>query len=154
MRLGSTLLSVFRRCEMAQLKISGLDDVILSMKEIAQIPQPIQDKMLNAGADALIPRQKSLAWQMGVRDTGRTADSIRKTRVRQGKYGDRVVQVYSQGTRRRSGVTVRNAEIQFLNEYGTKHQAARPFSAEANKQAASVVLEAESAVYDRWLENT
>lgn len=46
---------------------------------------------------------------------------------------------------------VRNAEIAFINEYGTRKQAPRPFIQRANEKAGQAACQAQAAVYDRWL---
>ena len=100
---------------MAELSFSGLDELILSMQEVAEIPDNVQDEML-------------------------------------------VIYIYPQGTRVRGKgengkpVRVRNAEIAFINEYGTRRQAARPFVLQGNETSAEETTQAQATVYYRWLE--
>lgn len=138
---------------MARLAYKGLDELQLSMEEIAKIPADVQDQMLNAGADALIPVQQDKAQQMGVYRTGRTARSIDKTSVKVDKDGVRRIHVYAHGSRKRGRRTTRNSEIHFINEFGKKGQQARPFTKRANEAAREAVTQAQLRVYDEWLES-
>ena len=96
---------------------------------------------------------------MGVQDTGLTISKIKKTKVKV-KSGKRVIYIYPQGTRVRGKgengkpVRVRNAEIAFINEYGTRRQAARPFVLQGNETSAEETTQAQATVYYRWLETT
>lgn len=145
---------------MTQLSFSGLDELMLSMKEIEEIPPDVQNKMLKAGADVVVQAQKKAAQSMGVRDPGEGGgvliESIQKSRVSVGKGGRRSITIYPRGERVRGKVkkqTVRNAEIAFINEYGKRGQPARPFIALANETSAQETTEAMAAVYDQWLKS-
>lgn len=143
---------------MAQLTHSGIVELMLSLEEIAEIPAKVQDEMLNAGADVVVQAQKRAAEAMDVQDTGLVIDSISKGPVKV-KDGKRVIYVYPRGTRVRGvdkkgkPIRVRNAEIAFVNEYGTTHHPARPFVFQGNETSAEETTQAEAAVYDRWLES-
>lgn len=143
---------------MAELSFTGLDELILSMQEVAEIPDDIQDEMLNAGADVVVRAQQQAARTMQVQDTGLTIAQIRKTKVKV-KNGKRVIYIYPQGTRFRGKgdngkpVRIRNAEIAFINEYGTRRQAARPFVLQGNETSAEETTQAQATVYYRWLES-
>ena len=78
---------------MAELSFSGLDELILSMQEVAEIPDNVQDEMLNAGADVVVRAQQQAAQSMGVQDTGLTISKIKKTKVKV-KSGKRVIYIY------------------------------------------------------------
>lgn len=143
---------------MAQLSFSGLDELMLSMQEVVEIPPEVQDEMLNAGADVVVRAQKKAAADLGVNDTELTIDSIKKTKVKL-KDGKRVIYVYPQGTRIRGvdekgkPIRVRNAEIAFVNEYGTRRKSGRPFALQGNESSAEETTQAQAAVYNRWLES-
>lgn len=145
--------------KVAELSYSGLDELMLSMQEVAEIPDDIQDEMLNAGADVVVQAQRKSARDMGVKRTELTINSIKKTKVKV-KNGKRVIYIYPQGTRIRGDgkdgkpVRVRNAEIAFINEYGTRRrQPARPFVLTGNETSAEATTQAQAAVYNRWLES-
>jgi HK97 gp10 family phage protein len=132
---------------MASLNCNGLDGLILSMKEIEEIPVDIQDEILDAQADIVIEAQKAKARAYGVERTGMTLDSITKTKPKT-KSNGRTVYVYPQGKNKDGN---RNAEVAFVNNYGKRTQAARPFITDANKMSEEQTTTAGAAVYDRWL---
>lgn len=137
---------------MAEIGFSGLDELMLSMEEISQIPDEVQDAMLNAQADVVTAAQKAKARAYGVQDTGLVISSIKKGKPKR-KKGVRVIYITPSGTRRRGKQTVRNAEIAFINEYGTKRQRARPFVRDANEASAEATTQAGFEVYDKWLKS-
>lgn len=137
---------------MAEIGFSGLDELMLSMEEIAQIPDEVQDAMLNAQADVVTAAQKVRARAYGVQDTGLVISSIKKGKPKR-KKGVRVIYITPSGTRRRGKQTVRNAEIAFINEYGDRRQRARPFIRDANEACAEATTQAGFEVYDKWLKS-
>lgn len=137
---------------MAEIGFSGLDELMLSMEEIAQIPDEVQDAMLNAQADVVTAAQKARARAYGVQDTGLVIFSIKKGKPKR-KKGVRVIYITPSGTRRRGKQTVRNAEIAFINEYGDRRQRARPFIRDANEACAEATTQAGFEVYDKWLKS-
>lgn len=149
---------------MAQLSFSGLDELMLSMQEIAEIPPDVQDEMLNAGADVLIPEIKARGEGYGVgsgdQAEGILLDSLAKSKIKQSQKKGRYITIYFKGSRIRGkdGETgknkrIKNSEIAFLNEYGTRHQKARPFVGDTISMSGSTVEREEAAVYNRWLES-
>lgn len=138
---------------MAELSFGGLDEFMLSMEEIAQIPEDVQDAMLNAQADVVVEAQRQKARTYGVQDTGEMIRSIKKGRIKTGKNGVRLIYVTPSGSRKRGNTVVRNAEIAFVNEYGTRDQSARPFIKDANETSAEATTEAAAAIYFKWQED-
>lgn len=138
---------------MSEFSFSGLDEFMLSMEEIAQIPEDVQDAMLNAQADVVVEAQKQKARTYGVQDTGAMIQSIKKGRIKTGKNGERLIYVTPSGSRKRGNTVVRNAEIAFVNEYGTRDQKARPFIKDANETSAEATTEAAAAIYFKWQED-
>ena len=116
---------------MARFVVDGMEALEMTIEEIAKIPSSVKTEMLNAEADVIVAAQKSVGRQMGVHDTGQTLSSIKKGKAVITTDGGHI-DVSPQGTR--SGSKTRNAEVAFLNEYGTSRQKARPFMATANKQ--------------------
>lgn len=137
---------------MAEIGFSGLDELMLSMEEISEIPDEVQDAMLNAQADVVTAAQKAKARAYGVQDTGLVISSIKKGKPKR-KKGVRVIYITPSGTRRRGKQTVRNAEIAFINEYGDRRQRARPFIRDANEACAEATTQAGFEVYDKWLKS-
>lgn len=135
------------------LKVKGLDDFSLSLQEMAQLPTAVHDEMIEAGAAIAAKAQRRKVLAYGIYDpdsTKHVADSIKPGKIKV-KKGERVIYVSPTGTRKRGNKTTRNAEILFVNEYGKKGQAARPAVRDANESCAEDVIQAEMAVYDRYL---
>lgn len=137
---------------MAEFNFSGLEEITLDMQQVAQLPDEVIDAMLNAKADVTAAAQKSVGRMMGVERTGLTLRSIKKGKIKL-KKGQRIIYVTATGSRKRGEKRVRNAEIAFLNEFGTRKIKARPFIRTANEQSADAATAAAMKIYDEWLES-
>ena len=161
---------------MAQLSFSGLDELMLSMREIAEIPDEVQDEMLDAEAQIVAEAIRGEAAKLGMYSgynthnnsrlnaggirseqtesysTGELARSVKVGKVKAVK-GQRQKYIYFAGSRKRGKTRTRNAEIAFLNEYGTRTINQRNFVWVANKKAEAAAVQAAAAVYNRWLES-
>ncbi len=143
---------------MATLSVSGLDDLLLSLEEVAALPAEVQDEMLLAAAEIVAGEQKETARDMGVEDTGDMIKSIQAGKIKV-KDGVRHLYIYPQGTRVRGSdgkgrpKRIRNAAIAFINEYGTRKQPARPFVRTANEKAAGPAAEVQAGIYDKFLKS-
>ena len=115
---------------MATFSSTGADDLILSLEEVANLPDSVKDDILNAQADVVVKAQKAKARSYGVNKTGVLISSITKGKPKTSK-GVRTLTVYPRGTRKRGDKTVRNAEIAFVAEFGRRKQKARPFIRDA-----------------------
>ena len=65
---------------MASFECNGIDGLIMSMRELAELPEEVQDDILNAQADVVVAAQKEKARAYGVERTGMMVDSIGKTK--------------------------------------------------------------------------
>ena len=139
---------------MAKVEMDGLGELTLSLKEIADLPDAVIDEMLNAQADIAAAAQQEEATRMlvGPYATGTTAMTVRKGKVKI-KNGQRVIYVTPTGTRKRGKTVTRNAEIAFLNEYGTRKIPARPFIRTANERTAVEQEKAAMKIYDDYLKS-
>ena len=138
---------------MAEFSCNGLDDLMLSLQEIAAIPEEVQDEMLRAGADVVAQAQREKVKAYGIYDGSsprHVADTIKPGRVKL-KKGQRVIYVTPTGSRRRGKSVTRNAEILFVNEYGKREQKARPAIRDANEACAEQMVSAQMAIYDKHL---
>ena len=138
---------------MAEFSCNGLDDLMLSLQEIAAIPEEVQDEMLRAGADVVAQAQREKVKAYGIYDGSsprHVADTIKPGRVKL-KKGQRVIYVTPTGSRRRGKSVTRNAEILFVNEYGRRGQKARPAIRDANEACAEQMVSAQMAIYDKHL---
>lgn len=138
---------------MAEFSCSGLDEFMLSMQEIAELPDEVVDEMLNAQADVVVEAQRRQGKAMGVHRTGITIKSIKKSKIKLRKDGTRAIYVSPMGTRKRGNKRVRNAEIGFVTEFGTRKQKAKPFIKTANEKSAAETTAAGAEVHHRWLES-
>lgn len=151
---------------MAEVNFKGLDELTLSLEQVAELPDEVIDEMLEAAADVTVPAQRAEAMKLGKLggyrndgqrvdySTGATARSIKKGRVKV-KNGQRFLYITPVGSRRESpgAKPVRNAEIAFLNEFGTKTIHARNFIRTANEKCAEAATAAQMAVYNKFLES-
>lgn len=135
---------------MAEFKAVGLDELALSLQEIAEIPEDIQDEMLRAQGAIVAQAQRESAQRYGIQRTGTLIRSIKAGKVKLDKHGNRVLYVTPVGSRVRGGKKTTNAEIAFLNEYGTRRQKARPFMRDANERSAEAATQAAADIYYRW----
>lgn len=135
---------------MADFQVSGLDDLLLSLQDVAALPEDVQDEMLNAQADVVLAAQKKSA--LSIADTGQTARSLRKGKPKTRK-GIRSISITFSGSRKRGRSTTRNAEIAFVNEYGKTGMPARNFIRTANEQSAAASTQAAATVYDQYLQS-
>ena len=139
---------------MAKVEMDGLGELTLSLKEISDLPDAVIDKMLNAQADIAEAAQQEEATRMlvGPYATGTTAMTVRKGKVKI-KNGQRVLYLTPVGTRARGKAKTRNAEIAFLNEFGTRKIPARPFIRTANERTAVEQEKAAMRIYDDYLKS-
>lgn len=142
---------------MAEFVVQGLDKLMGSLQAFEAIPDHVKDDMLNAQADALIPELQKRGLAYGVQDSGKLLKSIKKGKVRHNKKG-RYIVVAPRGSRSRKGEDgkihkITNAEIGFLQNYGTRHQKARPFWTDTVEISAQTVYKAGEEVFDRYLKN-
>lgn len=140
---------------MAEFGCVGLDGLMLSLREIAEIPEDVQDEILNAQADVVAEAQRRKIRAYGIYDGTspvHVANSVKKGKVKL-KNGQRVLYVYPTGTRTRGKVKTRNAEIAFVNEFGKRGQKARPAIGDANESCAEETTQAGLRVYDEWLKS-
>lgn len=135
---------------MANLSFSGIDGLMLSMQEAAEIPDDVAEAMLQAEAEIVEQAQIAYGMQMGVYRTGETLASIRPGKMKRGRNGGRLIYVTPQGVNDREE---RNAAVAFINEYGKRNQAPRPFIATANEAAATPAVEAAANIYDAFLQS-
>lgn len=135
---------------MAEFKAVGLDELALSLQEIAEIPEDIQDEMLRTQGNIVAQAQRESAQRYGIQRTGILIRSIKPGKVKLDKHGGRVLYVTPVGSRVRGGKKTTNAEIAFLNEYGTRGQRARPFMRDANERSAEAATQAAADIYYRW----
>lgn len=137
---------------MAKLSVNGLDGLMLSLKEIAAVPDDVAAAMLDAEAQVVEEAQLAEGMTMGVYDTGQTLASIRRGKMKRGRDGTRTVYVTPAGTNDKGE---RNATVAFVNEYGVPSRKIppRPFIATANEKAADPAVAEAEKIYDEFLKS-
>lgn len=140
---------------MATLEIEGFDELNEALRRIGTIPEAVTVKALDAMAQVAAAKIKASGESMGVRDPESSVhvlDVIKPTKAKktpEGGYED----ITFSGTRRRSGKRVRNAEIAFVNEYGTRNQRARPFIGQAMTQNEAAIAAPGAEIIGDWIEH-
>lgn len=145
---------------MASFNFNGMDELRLSMEQLAQTPEETQYSMLEAGAAVLVAKWKEVLSAM--KRTGQLIKSIKAKR----KTGDNspYILVTPDGRRRSEYRGIRktkkmgnykktNAEVAYVLEYGTPRMAATHWMETANEEASDEVVAAEAAVWDDYLKS-
>ncbi len=142
---------------MARSNTEGIDELMLSMQQVAELPDEVADDMLQAGAKIVAQAQKN-RYRTQLFDTGTLANSIKVSRMKTKRDGSRFLAVYPLGTHstythKGKTIKVRNAEVAFVHEYGAPKRgiAAKGIMRAANEESAPSAVAAEAAVYDAWL---
>lgn len=138
------------------LTVNGLDALMDSLDELAELPDQVLEDVLNAEADVILPAQReeiARQWK-GKYSMGISAKSVKKGEVKKGRDGHSLA-IFPQGTRRRGETTTRNAEIAFINEYGAPKRgiAARPAITTATAKKEQEAVDAGEKVYHAYLDS-
>lgn len=139
---------------MASLETSGIEELELSLEEVADIPDDILLAMLEAEGEVIATAQEQHLKKLSFRDdaTRQLEGSITVThKLKRGSGGSPHISVYPGGMRK-DGKT-RNAEVGFMVEYGAPRRgiAPRTWMRTANEEAADEAAQAAMRVYDAWL---
>lgn len=163
---------------MAEFKAVGLDELALSLQEIAEIPEDIRDQMLEVAAPMVVDAQKASIRALGLVDTGKLLDSIKAhKKIKAHGYGDiqRYILIYptgKHGERHQKQITkqykrskhgrtytvggdvkdVTNNEVGFIQEFGAPKRGIRgkQWMRVANERIAPAVERAQADIYYRW----
>lgn len=119
---------------MAKLSVNGLDELMLSLEEIASIPDDVAKAMLDAEAQVVEEAQIAEGMSMGVYDTGQTLRSIHRGKMKRGRDGARAVYVTPTG---KNDKGERNAAVAFINEYGVPSRKIPPPALYCHRQRKS-----------------
>lgn len=161
---------------MANMNIDGLDGLLESFAALADLPDEVVEAMLDAEAAVVLPAERAEAEKLGMYDgydhhgnfrdtseinslpgqtksysTGELARSLKTGKLKIVK-GKRTKSIYFSGTRKRGKTRTRNAEIAFLNEFGTRTINARHFVRIAVQKSADSAVTAAAKVMDEFLE--
>lgn len=147
---------------MGKFNTRGLEQLTLSMEQLAQIPDETQFSMLESGAAVLIER-----WKEKLQAMKRTGQLIKSIKAARRKTDTPIVSVTPKGTRKNAFTGKRfkrdgspsgtyqgtNAEVAYILEYGTPRMAATHWMETTNEEAGDEVVAAEAAVWDEYLKS-
>lgn len=133
------------------IRTTGLDDLIGSFDKLMDIPDEVQEAMLNAEADVVAAAQKAKLEELGLHKTGQLKKSISRKGKIEKKGMRRYLDVYPQGIREDG---TRNAEVGFILEYGAPKRGipASGWMKNANEECSEEAVEAAADVYNKFLE--
>lgn len=166
------------RCDVARLSVSGLEGLISDFESISELPDEIANAMMDAEAAVVAPAIRKEAAELGMysgyasavgndRNTSATnylpgqersystGELARSLRVGKMKVQKNVRQkyIYFSGKRKRGKNEIRNSEIAFLNEYGTRTINARNFIYVAIHKVEASAVAAAVKIYDEFLKS-
>lgn len=140
---------------MADFKVEGLDVAQAQLRQIARAPDEVKGDILRSMADVAAAEQKKTGMEFGIYDADsggkHLVDTIKVNKPKLSEDGGTISVTFSGKRKDKKHKTpVRNAEIAFINEYGKRGQAARPFVRTANTRAEERIQKAGQAVWDEW----
>lgn len=134
---------------MARFDTSGIDDVIKSVLRIGgDVGKSVGDLMLLAGAEEVKQAWKQSATMHGLIDTGDMINSVGFPKAPKTTGDIRSIDIYPQGKNRKG---VRNAEVAFINHYGTSRIKATQWVDDADEIAGPKVKEVMEEVFDNFI---
>lgn len=141
---------------MARFDCTGIDKVIAEMEKIGEGIGELADEMLMEGAGIVADEWKKSADRHGINDTRQMRDSIGYPRKPKHIGDVRSIDIYPQGTRKtKKGKNTgkRNAEVAFINNYGTKRHPATHFIDEADAISGEKVAEAFNRRFNEYIKS-
>ena len=141
---------------MATLELYGFEDLQDALSRLGELPFDVMEDALDGMAEIAASKIRAQGESMGVRNPESDVhilDKIKRGKAKKtddGGYAD----ITFTGSRTRNGNTTRNAEIAFVNEYGKRGQAARPFIGLAMTQNENSIQDAAEKVIGDWIEKT
>lgn len=137
---------------MATITLDGFDELSEMFRELAPIPDDVLTDALNDMAKVAEAAVRQQGQALGVKDPQSQVhilDKIIHTKPKKTKDGG-VSNVTFSGSRTRGRIRTRNAEIAFINEYGKRGQAPRPFIRLAAESAGDSIADAGEKVIGEW----
>lgn len=141
---------------MATLETSGIDELQDIFKSISDWPDNVKTEALDKMAKVAASKIKSTGESMGVRDPNSSAhilDAITTGKPKMTKSGG-YADISFKGSRPNGRKRLKNSEIAFIQEYGTRKITARPFIGTAMTKSEKQVADAGAEVLGDWIEKT
>ena len=141
---------------MASFEFKGFDDLDAALQRLGQPPDEVKAKALTEMAKVAAGKIKSQGEALGVRDPESDVHILDKIKVNKPKLNadGGICTITFSGTRTRGRTRTRNAEIAFVNEYGTRKDRARPFIGQAMTQNETAIVEPGAEIIGDWIEKT
>lgn len=141
---------------MASFEFKGFDDLDAALQRLGQPPDEVKAKALTEMANVAAGKIKSQGEALGVRDPESNVHILDKIKVNKPKLNadGGICTITFSGTRTRGRTRTRNAEIAFVNEYGTRKDRARPFIGQAMTQNETAIVEPGAEIIGDWIEKT
>lgn len=132
---------------MARFNVTGMEAVIRDMHRMDQQTGRVADEMLMAAASVVTEARKNAIQSHGHIDTGAMFAAVGPTRpVTKGDV--RTLTVYSQG---KDSTGTRNAEKEYIANFGREHQKGTGFVTESENAAEAPAQTAMVAVWDAFI---
>ena len=141
---------------MAELEITGIDELNDVFARLADIPDEVTGKALEQMGDTALESIRRTGETMGVRDPDsgvHILDKLKRKKPKLSTWGGSV-DVTFQGSRTRGGIKTRNAEIAFVNNYGRGDMPPRPFLSLAMERDEEKIVEPGAEIIGDWMEKT
>ena len=139
---------------MGNLTFTGSEELNAAFSRVQNIPFSVVEEALVAMADVAVQEIRDTGEAMGVRDENspvHVLDHLVTKKARKTDDGGKKTITFS-GTRRRGNTETREAEIAFVNEYGKRGQAARPFIRTAMTQNQELISAPGVKIVGDWVE--
>ena len=140
---------------MATLELDGFESLEDAFRRISEIPFDVTAEALDGMAEVAAQKIRAQGEGMGVRDLESDVhilDRIKRNKAKQTPGGGSETVTFS-GSRSRGKTRTRNAEIAFVNEYGKRGQAARPFIGLAMTQHEDEIQKPAEKILGDWIEH-
>lgn len=158
---------------MADFSVQGLNDLMLSMQEIEEIPENVVDDMLNAAAEIGTAAMKTELQGLGLVETGQLINSLRVLKKKD-KNGKLYYRVYPSGSRKNSiidgrlrrvsikgrrkngsAIKMGNNDVGFVLEFGAPRANKRAYQwlRSALEASADSISAEQTRIFDKWLKS-
>ena len=156
---------------MAKFTDDGLDGLMLSLQELAELPDDVEEEMLDDAARVVVGAHRRQLRALGLWDPGNagehlvdsitahkkveTVDGVRKRSVLIYPTGKRAGSKTIRRGRKGRAKPVEQNDVGFVHEFGAPKRGipAKNWMQKANDLCAPDVEKAEFEVYDRWAQS-
>ena len=140
---------------MATFTCNDIDGFVVSMDEMAKLPEHVVKDILQSGAEVIKEGHETAIRQTFTARTGRLLGSPKVFMKRKGRGWYALIypegQHHTYHAKKAGGGVATNAEVGFVHEFGGHGNAATAWMLNANEKNADATAQAEEKVYDEWL---